>query len=75
MGHLLDALKQGLATGEISQERAEEALSRIVKLKEGYPYRGTGDLTSLRREADLAFSQALFQRIEDKTGDPGDRTT
>jgi beta-N-acetylhexosaminidase len=70
---LLDALKQGLETGEIPQERGEEALSRIVKLKGRYPYRGTGDLTSLRREADLAFSQELFQRIQDEAGDPGDR--
>jgi beta-N-acetylhexosaminidase len=72
---LLEALVQGLETGEIPQERAEEAVSRIVKIKERYPYRGTGDLTSLRREADLAFSQALFQRIEDETGDPRGRST
>jgi beta-N-acetylhexosaminidase len=71
---LLEALRQGQETGEIPQERGEEALSRIAKLKERYPYRGTGDLAGLRREEDLAFSQALFQRIEDETGDPGDRT-
>jgi beta-N-acetylhexosaminidase len=70
---LLKALTQGLETGEIPPERAEEAISRIVKLKKQYPYRGTGDLASLRREADLAFSQALFQRIEDETSDPRGR--
>ncbi len=71
---LLEALAQGLATGEIPQERAEEAVSRIVKLKERYPYRGTGDLTRLRREEDLAFSQEFFQRIKDAAGDPRGRT-
>ena len=71
---LLKALKKGLETGEISQERAEEAVSRIVKLKERYPYRGTGDLTSLQREEDLAFSQDFFRRAKDETGDPWDRT-
>jgi beta-N-acetylhexosaminidase len=71
---LLDALAQGLKTGEISQERAEEAVFRIAKLKKEYPYRGTGDLTSLRWEEDLAFSQELFRRVKDETGDPGDRT-
>jgi beta-N-acetylhexosaminidase len=70
---LLKALKEGLEKGEIPQERAEEALSRIAKLKERYPYKGTGDLTSLRREEYIAFSQMLFQRIADETGDPGDR--
>jgi beta-N-acetylhexosaminidase len=70
---LLEALKGGLASGEIPQERAEEAISRIAKLKEEYPYRGIGDLTRLRLEGDLAFSQKLFQRIEDATGDPGGR--
>jgi beta-N-acetylhexosaminidase len=70
---LLETLKQDLETGEIPQERAEEALSRIAKLKEQYSYKGIGDLTSLRREADVAFSQELFQRIENAPGDPGDR--
>lgn len=71
---ILEALRQGLKTGEIPQERAEEAVSRIAKLKERYPYRGVGDLTGLRREADLAFSQELFRMVNDETGDPGDRT-
>jgi beta-N-acetylhexosaminidase len=72
---LLDALKRGLTSGDIPQERAEEGVSRIAKLKERYPYRGIGDLASLRREEDVAFSQELFQRVKDETGDPGDRTT
>jgi len=71
---LLEALKRGLASGEIPQERAEEAVSRIVKLKERYPYRGVGDLTSLRQEADLVFSQELFRMVSDETGHPRDRT-
>ena len=71
---LLKALKQDLEKGDIPHERGEEAVSRIAKLKERYPYRGTGDLTRLRQEADLAFSQALFQRIHDEAGDPGGRT-
>ena len=70
---LLDVLKAGLASGEISQERVEEAVSRIVKLKERYPYRGTGDLTRLRQEEDLAFSKELFRRVKDETGDPRGR--
>jgi beta-N-acetylhexosaminidase len=70
---LLKTLRQGLETGEITQERAEEAVSRIAKLKRQYPYRGTGDLASLRREADLAFSQEFFQRAKNEPGDPGDR--
>jgi beta-N-acetylhexosaminidase len=74
VNRLLEALTQGLEIGEISQERAEEAVSRIAKRKEEYPYRGIGDLTRLRRQEDLAFSQALFQRIEDEAGDLGDRT-
>jgi beta-N-acetylhexosaminidase len=71
---LLDALTQGLETGEIPEERGEEAVSRIAKLKEEYPYKGIGDLASLRREEDVAFSQELFRRIKDETGDPGGRT-
>lgn len=70
---LLKVLKQGLETGEISEERAEEAISRIVRLKEEYPYKGTGDVKGLRREEDLAFSQELFQRIQDATSDPRGR--
>jgi len=60
---LLDALEKGLANGEIPKERAEEAVSRILKLKKQYPYRGIGDLKGLRQEQDLAFSQKLFQRM------------
>jgi beta-N-acetylhexosaminidase len=70
---LLKALERGLETGEVPQERVEEALEHIMGLKERYPYRGTGDLTSLRREEDLAFSQELFQRIRDEASDPGGR--
>ena len=72
---LLKALKQSLETGEISQERVEEAVSRIAKLKEEYPYKGKGDLKDLQREEDVAFSQELFQRIQDEGSDPGDRAT
>ena len=71
---LLDALERGLANGEIPKERAEEAVARVMKLKEQYPYRGIGDLKGLRQVEDLAFSQGLFQRIGDAAGDPGDRT-
>jgi beta-N-acetylhexosaminidase len=71
---LLDALKQGLDSGEIPQERAQEACSRIRQLKEQYPYRGTGDITGLRQEQDLAFSQQLFLMAGDEAGDPGDPT-
>jgi beta-N-acetylhexosaminidase len=71
---LLEALRQGVETEEITQERVEEVLSRIAKLKERYTYRGIGDLASLRREEDVAFSQELFRRVKDETGDPGDRT-
>jgi len=53
---LLGTLKEALASGEIPQERATEAVSRIVKVKEEYPYRGIGDLASLRQEENLAFS-------------------
>jgi len=71
---LLDALKQGLDTGEIPQERAQEACSRIRQLKERYPYQGTGDITGLRQEQDLAFSQQLFLMTGDEAGDPGNPT-
>jgi beta-N-acetylhexosaminidase len=70
---LLDTLTQGLETGEIPPGRAEEALSRIAKLKEEYPYKGKGDVKRLRREEDVAFSQGIFQRIADETGDPRGR--
>jgi beta-glucosidase-like glycosyl hydrolase len=72
---LLEALGRGLATGEIPQERAEEAISRTVKLKERYPYKGTGDIQGLRQEEDLAFSQELFRMVSDETGDPRGRAT
>lgn len=71
---LLDALKQGLEAGEIPKERAHEAVARVMKLKERYPYKGIGDLAGLRQEEDLAFSQGLFQRIGDAAGDPRNRT-
>ncbi len=70
---LLEALERGVVTGEIPQARAAEAVDRILKLKEQYPYRGTGDLKGLRREEDLTFSQELFQRVRDEEGDPRDR--
>jgi beta-N-acetylhexosaminidase len=70
---LLDVLVRGLKTGKIPPERAEEAVSRIAKLKERYPYRGTGDLTGLRREEDVVFSQGLFRKVKDEEGDPGGR--
>jgi beta-N-acetylhexosaminidase len=70
---LLKALKEGLEKGEIPQERVEEAVSRIAQLKEEYPYKGKGDLTGLRREQDVAFSQEIFQRVKDATGDPRGR--
>jgi len=72
---LLAALEGGLANGEIPKERAEEALTRILRLKEQYPYRGIGDLKGLRREEDLAFSQELFRMVSDETGDPRGRAT
>ena len=70
---LLAALGQGLANGDIPQKRAEEAVSRILKLKKQYPYRGIGDLKGLRQETDLAFSQELFRMVDDETGDPRGR--
>jgi beta-N-acetylhexosaminidase len=70
---LLDALKRGLTNGDIPQERGKEALSRIAKLKERYPYKSMGDVKGLRREADVTFSQELFRRIQDEAGDPGCR--
>jgi beta-N-acetylhexosaminidase len=70
---LLAALEKGVKSGVIPEKRVEQAIARILKLKEQYPYRGSGDLTGLRQQADLVFSQELFQRIEDETGDPGHR--
>jgi beta-N-acetylhexosaminidase len=71
---LLAALKKALAIGEISQERAEEALARIRQLKESYPYKGTGDISNLRQEQDLAFAQQLFVMVGDEADDSGDPT-
>jgi len=70
---LLAALEQGLANGEIPQKRAEEAVARVMRLKERYPYKGIGDLTGLRQKTDLAFSQKLFRMVSDETGDPRGR--
>jgi beta-N-acetylhexosaminidase len=71
---LLDALKKGLDTGEISQERAQEACNRISQLKQRYPYQGTGDISALRQEQDLAFSQQLFLMTGNEAGDLRDPT-
>jgi len=71
---LLDALAQGVKTGETPHERAQEAVARVMKLKERYPYKGIGDLKGLRQEQDLAFSQGLFQRIGNAARDPRNRT-
>jgi beta-N-acetylhexosaminidase len=71
---LLAALKKGLASGAISKERAEEALARIKQLKQRYPYQGTGDISALRQEQDLAFAQQLFVVTGDEAGDSGDPT-
>jgi beta-N-acetylhexosaminidase len=71
---LLDALKEALDTGEISPERAQEACDRIKALKEHYPYQGTGDVSALRQEQDLAFAQQLFVMVSDEAGDSGDPT-
>ncbi len=70
---LLAALEQGVLSGEIPEERVKQALARIRRLKEKYPYRGIGNLTGLRQEEDVAFSRELFQKVKDETGDPGDR--
>jgi len=71
---LLDALKKALDTGEILEQRAEEALARIKQLKQRYPYQGTGDISGLRQEQDLAFSQQLFVMVGDEAGDLRDPT-
>jgi beta-N-acetylhexosaminidase len=71
---LLDALQKGLATGEISKQRAEQALARIRQLKQRYPYQGTGDISALRQEQDLAFAQQLFVMVGNEPGDSGDPT-
>jgi hypothetical protein len=71
---LLDALKKALDTGEISKGRAQEAVRRIKQLKQRYPYLGTGDISGLRQEQDLAFAQQLFVMTGNETGDSGDPT-
>jgi beta-N-acetylhexosaminidase len=71
---LLTALTKGINDGDISEQRAKEAVARILKLKERYPYQGRGDAAALQQEEDLAFSQELFQRVNDAANDPGDRT-
>jgi len=71
---LLDALKKALDTGEIPQERSQEACERIRQLKERYPYQGTGDISNLRQEQDLAFAQQLFVMVGNEAGDSGDPT-
>jgi beta-N-acetylhexosaminidase len=63
---LLAALEKGVKSGEIPEQRVKQAIARIRRFKEQYPYRGRGDLTGLRQEADLAFSQELFQRVKDE---------
>jgi beta-N-acetylhexosaminidase len=69
---LLDALKKGLANGEIAAQRAKEALDRIKQLKQRYPYQGTGDISALRQEQDLAFAQQLFYMVDNDAGDSRD---
>ncbi|OGP55658.1 MAG: hypothetical protein A2Y65_02780 [Deltaproteobacteria bacterium RBG_13_52_11] len=70
---LLTALDKGLKSGAIPEERIVEALARIRRLKERYPYRGRGDVARLRQEQDVAFAQELFERIKDEASDPGHR--
>jgi beta-N-acetylhexosaminidase len=70
---LLTALEQEVAKGKIPEQRVKEAIARILKLKDKYPYRTGGNLAGLRQEADLAFSQDLFQKVKDEAGDPGHR--
>lgn len=70
---LLETLKRGVSTGNIPRGRAAEAICRIVRLKERYPYRGSEDLKRLRQREDLAFSQGLFRRVRDEQGNLGDR--
>jgi hypothetical protein len=71
---LLDALKKGLDNGEILEQRAHEACDRIRQLKQRYPYQGTGDISGLRQEQDLAFAQQLFVMTGDEAGDSRDPT-
>jgi beta-N-acetylhexosaminidase len=71
---LVDALKKSLKNGEISRERAKAALARIRQLKRRFPYQGTGDISALRQEQDLAFAQQLFVMVGSEAGDPRDPT-
>ncbi len=71
---LLAALKKGLDNGEILEQRAHAACNRIRQLKQRYPYQGTGDISNLRQEQDLAFAQQLFVMVGDEAGDAGDPT-
>jgi beta-N-acetylhexosaminidase len=70
---LLSALTTGITSGAIPEQRAKEAITRIIKLKAKYPYQGRGDTAGLRQEEDLAFAAELAQRVNDAAGDPGDR--
>jgi beta-N-acetylhexosaminidase len=70
---LLAALTKGVHNGEVPEQRVKEAVSRILKLKEKYPYQGRGDAAALRQEEDVSFSQELFQKVKDAAGDPGHR--
>ncbi len=65
---LIEALGRGVATGEIPGERAKEAIGRVLRLKERYPYKGIGDLGDLRREGDVAFSHELFREVSNGAG-------
>jgi beta-N-acetylhexosaminidase len=73
VGGLITALTKGLISGEVPEQRAKEAVARILKLKKRYPYQGRGDTAALQQEEDLTFSQELFQRVNNAAGDPGHR--
>jgi beta-N-acetylhexosaminidase len=60
---LLAAMDKGVTSGEIPEERVKEAVARIRRLKGKYPYRDRGEVTGLRQEKDLAFSQDLFEKV------------
>ncbi len=70
---VLEALEKGVDRGEIPRSRAAEAVYRILRLKERYPYKASEDLKGLRRSEDLAFSERLFQGVKDEEGGPGNR--
>lgn len=73
VGGLIDGLKKGIEKGDIPAERAMMAVARVRRLKEAYPYRGTGDIRELRSAEALRFSQHLFARLHNAKGDPWDR--